>query len=528
MSNAPGSSYDEVPYVDACYAATHPDRLATLAAVHGLPAPPIERCRVLELGCARGGNLLPMALELPDASFVGVDLSARQVAEARESADALGLRNVAFHAMGLEEIDAAFGTFDYVVCHGVYSWVSEEVRVRILDICAKNLSPDGLAYVSYNTYPGWSLRGMVRDLVRFHAREEATPEGRVERARGFLEELAGHVVSQGGAYASVLKVEASRFREADDTYLLHEFFEDDNAPCFVHEFLRRAEGAGLEFVAEAQAAGLFHGLPEAARGLVARWAGDVAAREQYLDLIVNRTFRRTVLRRAGGSRVAVPSSEAVEGLSARAVLAPAPDARETESPEGGAIEFVHPGRSGSIRTNDPALKAALLALYEARPAALPFATLWERVSESLSGSGHPWPRPPEETRAALGASLLRLFLADFVELHVRPPRPAPEAAERPLGSPLARRQAANGNLVTCLLRRQVELDELARAVLLELDGTRTEAEVLDSVVARVCSGALELSDESGPVREEAAARALLSGEVRKAIERLARLALLAG
>ncbi|MDX9732987.1 MAG: class I SAM-dependent methyltransferase [Thermoanaerobaculia bacterium] len=527
MSNAPGSSYDEVPYVDTCHGATHPDRLATLAAVYGLPAPPVERCRVLELGCARGGNLLPMALELPEASFVGVDLSTRQVAEAREAAEALGLRNVAFHAMGLEEIDAAFGTFDFVVCHGVYSWVPEPVRERILAICATNLSPDGLAYVSYNTYPGWSSRGMVRDLVRFHVREEETPEGRVERARGFLEELAGHVVRQEGAYASVLKVEASRFREADDTYLLHEFFEDDNAPCFVHEFLRRAAAAGLEFVAEAQAPGLFASLPEAARELVVRWAGDVAAREQYLDLMVNRTFRRSVLRRAGGLRAAAPSPEAVERLAARAVVVPAPVAGEAEGKDG-PIEFVHPGRGGSIRTNDPALKAALLALYEVRPAALPFGTLWEHVHESLSRSADSSPRPATETREALRSSLLRLFLADFLDLHVRPPRPAAEPAERPVGSPLARRQAASGSTVTSLLRRRVELDELARAVLLELDGTRDEEEVLAAVVARVCSGALELSDASGPVREEGVARALLAGEIRPAIGRIARLALLVG
>ncbi len=527
MSNTPGSSYDEVPYVDTCHAATHPDRLATLAAVYGLPAPSLERCRVLELGCARGGNLLPMAMELPEASFVGVDLSARQVAEARERAEALGLRNVAFHAMGLEKIDAGFGTFDFVVCHGVYSWVPEPVRERILEICAANLSAEGLAYVSYNTYPGWSSRGMVRDLVRFHARSEETPEGRVERARGFLEELAGHVVRQEGAYASVLKVEASRFREADDTYLLHEFFEDDNAPCFVHEFLRRAEAAGLEFVAEAQAPGLFDGLPESARELVSRWAGGVAAREQYLDLMVNRTFRRTVLRRAGGPPAVAPAPEVVERLAARAVVVPSPVAWDAEGKDG-PIEFVHPGRSGSIQTNDPALKAALLALHEARPAALPFETLWKRVREGLAVRGAPSPRPARETREALRSSLLRLFLADFVELHVRPPRPATDPAERPVGSPFARRQAADGNRVTSLARRRVELDELARAVLLELDGAHTEAEVLDAVVARVCSGSLELSDESGPVREAAAARALLAGEIRPAIERLARLALLAG
>jgi len=217
----------------------------------------------------------------------------------------------------------------------------------------------------------------------------------------------------------------------------------------------------------------------------------------------------------------------VERLAAHAVVVPAPVAWEAEGKDG-PIEFVHPERGGSIRTNDPALKAALLALYDARPAALPFGTLWERVHERLSASPDPAPRPATETREALRSSLLRLFLADFVELHVRPPRPATDPAERPVGSPFARRQAADGNRVTSLARRRVELDELARAVLLELDGAHTEAEVLDAVVARVCSGSLELSDESGPVREAAAARALLAGEIRPAIERLARLALLAG
>ena len=527
MTQSSRSSYDEVPYVDTCHPSTHPDRLATLAAVHGLAVPPVERCRLLELGCARGGNLLPMALELPEATFVGVDLSERQIAQAREAAGALGIRNVDFRALSLADVDDSFGEFDFIVCHGVYSWVPDSVRDRILEVCRRNLAPAGLAYVSYNTFPGWSARGMVRDLVRFHARDETTPGSRVERARSLLEELAGLVPSPEGAYASILKVEAARFREAKEPYLLHEFFEDDNAPCSVREFLARAGAAGLEFVAEADTPGLGLTLPEAARGFVDRWAGTVAEREQYLDYVVNRAFRRTVLRQSGAQRASELSPAAIARLSVQTHVVPAGSAGTGVADGTGEdpVEFVHHSKSGSLRTNDPVLKAALSELAEVRPRALAFETLWERVRARLAAGERAWPRSEDEARETLQSALLRLFLADLVELHVKPPGFVTEVAPKPVGSPLARRQAVDGKVVTNLLRRRVDLDELARAVLVELDGTRSERDVLDAIVERLGSGELELSDGSGAIREERA-RDLLGREIRPALARLARMALL--
>src|SRR6266567_6321347 len=93
---APASSYDAVPYSVGAFPQTRPDRLATLATLFGLhPASP-ARARVLELGCAAGGNLIPMALAGPAARFVGIDLSARQIDDARATARELGLTNVDF------------------------------------------------------------------------------------------------------------------------------------------------------------------------------------------------------------------------------------------------------------------------------------------------------------------------------------------------------------------------------------------------------------------------------------------------
>src|SRR5262249_14540707 len=149
----------------------------------------VDRCRVLELGCGSGGNLLPMAESLPESRFLGIDLSPRQVSSGQATIQELGLRNIELKAMSITDVDAEMGQFDYVICHGVYSWVPEPVQDKILAICKENLAPHGIAYVSYNTYPGWHLRGLVRELLYFHSRKIAEPAARVQHARAFLDFL---------------------------------------------------------------------------------------------------------------------------------------------------------------------------------------------------------------------------------------------------------------------------------------------------------------------------------------------------
>jgi len=94
MALSDANPYDVTPYIDLSYKATHPDRLATMARLLGRSPAPLERCRVLEIGCAAGGNLLPMAYSLPHADFVGIDYSARQIEDGRARVAELGFYNV--------------------------------------------------------------------------------------------------------------------------------------------------------------------------------------------------------------------------------------------------------------------------------------------------------------------------------------------------------------------------------------------------------------------------------------------------
>ncbi|MBV8140463.1 MAG: class I SAM-dependent methyltransferase, partial [Verrucomicrobia bacterium] len=183
--------YDEVLYPAAVFPQTHPNRLATVAFLRGMQPAPIHRCRVLELGCGVGANIIGMAFQLPTSEFIGLDLAQRPIASGQASVIELDLRNVSLHAMDLCDANPErFGRFDFIIAHGLYSWVPQPVRERILAICREMLNPQGVAYISYNAYPGNHLRDLVRGMMRFHTAGFEDPVDKVGQARGLLKFLA--------------------------------------------------------------------------------------------------------------------------------------------------------------------------------------------------------------------------------------------------------------------------------------------------------------------------------------------------
>lgn len=499
-------SYDRVPYPSASQHRTHPDHLAALAILHGLnPAPP-DRCRVLELGCADGGNLVPMACEMPESRFLGIDLSPRQIETGRSFVAELGLKNLDLQARSLLDVDASLGEFDYILCHGVFSWVSRPVQEKILAICRENLAPNGVAYVSYNTFPGWRLRGMVRDMVLFHTRDVDDPEERTNRAFEILRFLAESAGEDQDAHAVFLRAARDQFEEHRDrpSYLLHEYLEETNDPMYFKDMVERAGRHGLQYLTEADPHLTEIGnLPAGVAEGLQRFASDRIALEQYLDFVLNRTFRRTLFCHAGLNVERTAAPERLRRLFAASSAKPvsaAPDLRPGHS------EGFRGEEGKTFSTSHPLAKSVLVALAAAWPRALAF--------QELLGAGG-----DEESLADLLASL---FWNGVVDLHALPPLCTETVSVLPRTSSLARRQAAAGLLVTNQRRRVLKLDDpVARLLLLHLDGSRERASLVRLLEWEVAEGRLNLEVEGRrvePERVPVVLAALLDQHLRKMAE----------
>ncbi|WZB65611.1 class I SAM-dependent methyltransferase [Achromobacter xylosoxidans] len=147
---------------------------------------PLAGARVLELACAAGGNLIPFAVAHPNAQVIGIDLSPEQVNAGREVVEKLGLRNLDLRALSITDIDDSLGKFDYIICHGVFSWVPPVVREAILRVCRDNLAPEGIAFISYNVYPGWKTSDILRDAMQLNSFSATTPAEKLKKAKEML------------------------------------------------------------------------------------------------------------------------------------------------------------------------------------------------------------------------------------------------------------------------------------------------------------------------------------------------------
>lgn len=287
--------YDAMPYQSYAFAQTAPEHLQAVGRLFGLSPKTAAKARVLELGCASGGNLLPFAARNPQAEAVGVDLSSVHIQQANATLKRMELENIRFQQCDLSTLDADIGTFDYIICHGVYSWVPDHVQQAIHRIANQCLAKDGIAYISYNTYPGWKAREIVRDAMQFRGGERP-PLERLRFARGMVEFMHKMAKPQ-----SALKVALDEIKPLIDngapSYLLHDYLEPFNSPVYFGEFVLEAESHDLAYLAEASVSSMFvsnYGA-EIAEPLLKECADSQVTLEQYLDFLTNRPFRQTLL-----------------------------------------------------------------------------------------------------------------------------------------------------------------------------------------------------------------------------------------
>ncbi|MBK9090468.1 MAG: methyltransferase domain-containing protein [Holophagales bacterium] len=293
-------SYDALPYARLVHRFTHPERIARTARLRGFEPAPVSTARVLELGCASGDNLVGMAYGLPEASFVGVDLSDRQIEAGRRRVSDLGLENISLESGDLRDVDESWGAFDYVLAHGVLSWVPEPVRLRLFEVCRERLSPAGVAFVSYNALPGWRFRGLVRDVLLAGAAGGGEPRERVRLARERLALVAENVFDAASPWGRYLAARQKELENESDGDLLHEFLEDQNEAFSLRNVADRAAAAGLAYLGDAQEAYVpEEPVADEVRLALEALPGEIE-REELLDVLRQRTLRQSLFVHAGG------------------------------------------------------------------------------------------------------------------------------------------------------------------------------------------------------------------------------------
>lgn len=487
MSAAPSFSYDEFPYPDYIHPEVHPDLLAVDALLHGLAPAPIAQCRVLELGCGGGANLISLAAALPASRFVGIDLSARQIESGQAFIKELGLSNIELRAANVMELGEELGVFDYIFCHGIYSWVPPQVAERILDICARALAPHGVAQVSYNTYPGFHKRQHFREMIQYHAAAAgvSAPPEVAKRGLALLEFLFENVGDPDSANARLLRDELKVLRSLHPSYLFHDLAEAHNHPCYFHEFMSRASAHGLQFLSERMKKGRSEKLSAAAQQTLNGFGGDIVQREQYLDFIYNTSFRCTLLCRSGLSVVRPAQPQSVMALRSLAVARPEKPVSDVNARE--PVVFHVPGFSANIE--HPSFKALLIALDRARPRALAFSELGAQLGRLLG---------KEVSESELCQMVLYGQNAGVLSLHTWEPQLSAKPSERPRASLLARMQAAHNRPIANLWHQPLQLDSVELEVLKLLDGSRDNKAILAALIEAVERGTLSVQHSTGP------------------------------
>ena len=468
-------AYDELAYPSFVHSQTHPDRLATVATLLGLKPQTAENCRVLELGCGDGTNSIAFAGSLPESEFVGIDLSENQIGYGNSIKESIGLKNLKLIQADILDLSRdELGEFDYIIAHGVYSWTPEIVRDKVLALCREMLSEQGIAFVSYNTLPGYHLRQMARDIAVYHTRSIKDARQKVDEAIGFLDFLT----NTGGKpeiYQNTLAHELSDITTSHRNVIFHDILEQTNTPVYFYQFITHAEKHDLRFLSEIE---YFTkkdtSYNSTIREFLQAFGDDVTRREQYIDFFINRRFRQTLLCR---KEIEVSTEPKVEFLQNLRIGADVRAKSEQCNFEPKMSEIFIGKQDTQFEIDHSLTKAALVHLGEIYPHSINFAELAEKACKKTGIEFS------ENDERILGEVLMQIYTVGLVNFCVHEPVYADQPGEKPLVGKFIKWQIENGfAAITNLRFENIRIEnEFARKLLVLFDGTRTREDVLQKL-----------------------------------------------
>ncbi len=518
------TTYDEFPYGSRAVPLTSLDEIALQARLRGLHPAPVSDCRVLELGCAEGANLHALAFYLDGSRFVGVDASEKQIQVGAERRDRLGLDNLELRCASFAELGDELGDFDYIISHGVLSWVDAETRAALLEVVRARLRPSGVAYLSYNCAAGWAAKSELRALLLERTTGLDSITERIAKLREVLALLAGSPLAETSHYAASLAEQARGALEHRDAYLVHEYLSEHNHAFRHRELIELTEAHGLAFFAELAQAASVPGLEGRLRVALEERFETPTGTEEMVDLMVGRSFRASLFAPLGSLPEAVDTREVALELAGEAFFrADIEPAQKRFSLERDVAEtFLSPlGLQISARSH--LLKAALYELGNAWPRGLSLAQIQARIVLllELRRVHQPGEEPSAEDIAALRRDLVELCRLGHIRMALREPAFAAEAGPTPRASALTRLEAKQDAFATNPRHELIPLNAFERHLVRHLDGTRTPEDLRERMLAHLEAGDVVIHQEDGKVLEGSALEAALPQLVVNATRALA-------
>ncbi|MEH6477242.1 MAG: class I SAM-dependent methyltransferase [Sneathiella sp.] len=488
------ANYDNVPYPSYCYVNTDPGRMSAIGALFGIDAPAIETANILEIGCAAGGNILPLAARYPNAKFTGVDLSQNQIDTARGKADSLQLSNIKFEAISIAAHKFGSEKFDYIIAHGIYSWVASDIQAAILSVCQNHLSDTGLAYISYNTLPGWNSVKTVRDMMLYHVAKFEDPAMKTKEARGILTFISENVKSQDSPHKAMLLKEIKNLQNADDAYLLHDHLEDINEPCYFHQFMEKATSHDLAYLGDSEPQSMYLGnqTEEASKAL--SQLNDVVSQEQYMDFITDRRFRSTLLCKNTVTLNRKLTPQVLDGLHLIPNFTVDTSAEVKPSSPLSELPLVHmKDGKAKVHLRGQVICAGYVKLLQSLPQRLTVDEVVTHLEEALPQTSK------EDIQAEFSGMVLKLIFGGVLSVSTTPAACAYKITSKPEAFKVARTEAHSKELVPNLLHDVVKLTNDQRLVIQYVTGENTQADIAKKLNHHIAKGDLKLSADGKPM-----------------------------
>lgn len=508
--------YDSVPYESYVYPRTHPQHLYTIGKLFRMEPVDVSKARVLELGCGCGGNLTPLALKYPKSQCVGVDLSGEQITIANREKAGLKIKNIEFLQRDIAKLEKDLGEFDYIMCHGVLSWVPDKVRKAIFEVCRRHLSKNGLAVISYNTLPGWSAVRSLRDMMVYHTQRFTDPAQQIREARALLNFLYDNAPDANKSYKEVIDRERKILNNTNDTYIFHEHLEAVNNQFYLHEFVSEANSHDLAYVGDAEISSMYLGNFNKQVQQTLSAITDIVRQEQYIDFLTNRRFRHSIITHTENAQTISRNlqGEDVFDFYIHAMYKPE---KETV-PKDNQMTFSKSG-GGSFNTHDKKTTTLFMELAAAGKPVKPDA-LVKAVQKKLKL------KKPDELREVITKNIMPLALQNMIGLHADTHNALRKVSKKPKAFELARYQARNRTSsicqVTSLGNETVKLDVAGYTLLAHLDGKSDLKALTKKMVEHAQADDISVAREGKKIDDPAELEKILSQYTQQTLETLAR------